>query len=108
MSKEDLPLDKRDDWTEVHNYISAMNEAIKMLETLPFSARLIRNVHKVLLAGVRGEYKQPGEFRKSQNWIGGSSINDAIFIPPVCTSIPELMEDIENLYIIILFSFLNY
>ena len=53
MSKEDLPLDKRDDWTEVHNYISAMNEAIKMLETLPFSARLIRNVHKVLLAGVR-------------------------------------------------------
>ena len=65
MSKEDLPLDKRDDWTEVHNYISAMNEAIKMLETLPFSARLIRNVHKVLLAGVRGEYKQPGEFRKS-------------------------------------------
>lgn len=73
-----------------------MNEAIKMLETLPFSARLIRNVHKVLLAGVRGEHKQPGEFRKSQNWIGGSSINNAIFVPPVCTSIPELMEDIEK------------
>lgn len=96
LSKEDVPLDKRDDWMEVHNYINAMNEAIKMLEDLPFSSRLIRNVHKVLLSGVRGEHKQPGEFRKSQNWIGGLSINDAIFVPPVCTSIPELMEDIEK------------
>ena len=96
LAKEDVPLDKRDDWMEVHNYINAMNEAIKMLEKLPFSSRLIRNVHKVLLAGVRGEHKQPGEFRKSQNWIGGSSINDAIFIPPVHTSIPDLMNDIDE------------
>lgn len=96
LSKEDVPLDKRDDWMEVHNYINAMNEAIKMLEDLPFSSRLIRNVHKVLLSGVRGEHKQPGEFRKSQNWIGGLSINDAIFVPPVSNSIPELMEDIEK------------
>lgn len=96
LSKEDVPLDKRDDWTEVHNYICAMNEAIKMLEELPFSTRLMRNVHKVLLEGVRGEHKQPGEFRRSQNWIGGSSINDAIFVPPVFTSIPDLMEDIEK------------
>lgn len=73
-----------------------MNEAIKMLEELPFSTRLMRNVHKVLLEGVRGEHKQPGEFRRSQNWIGGSSINDAIFVPPVFTSIPDLMEDIEK------------
>ena len=96
LAKEDVPLDKRDDWMEVHNYINAMNEAIKMLEKLPFSSRFIRNVHKVLLAGVRGEHKQPGEFRKSQNWIGGSSINDAIFIPPVHTSIPDLMNDIDE------------
>ncbi len=96
LPKEDVPLDRRDDWMEVHNYINAMNEAIKMLEKLPFSSRLIRNVHKVLLSGVRGEHKQPGDFRKSQNWIGGSSINDAIFVPPVCTSIPDLMEDIEK------------
>lgn len=96
LSKEDVPLDKRDDWMEVHNYINAMNEAIKMLEELPFSSRLIRNVHKTLMGGVRGENKQPGEFRKSQNWIGGSSINDAIFVPPAHTSIPDLMEDIEK------------
>lgn len=96
LSKEDVPLDKRDDWTEVHNYINAMNEAIKLLQSLPFSSRLIRNVHKVLLQGVRGEHKQPGEFRRSQNWIGGTSINDAIFVPPVHTSIPDLMEDIEK------------
>ncbi|MBO4957992.1 MULTISPECIES: Fic family protein [Butyricimonas] len=96
LAKEDVPLDKRNDWMEVHNYINAMNEAIKMLEELPFSSRLIRNVHKVLLSGVRGEHKQPGEFRKSQNWIGGASINDAIFVPPVHTSIPDLMNDIDE------------
>ena len=96
LSREDVPLDKRDDWTEVHNYINAMNEAIKLLDELPFSSRLIRNVHKILLQGVRGEHKQPGEFRRSQNWIGGSNIDDAIFVPPIHTSIPELMEDIEK------------
>ena len=80
LSKEDVPLDRRDDWMEVHNYINAMNEAVKMLEELPFSSRLIRNVHRILMNGVRGEHKQPGEFRKSQNWIGGSSINDACLL----------------------------
>lgn len=95
MPKEDVPLDRRDDWAEVHNYINAMNKAMEMLEKIPFSSRLIRNVHKVLLSGARGEHKQPGEFRKSQNWIGGSSINDAIFIPPINTDIPDLMQDME-------------
>lgn len=96
LSREDVPLDKRDDWTEVHNYINAMNEAIKMLENLPFSSRLIKNVHKVLLQGARGKHKQPGEFRRSQNWIGGASIDDAVFIPPIHSSVPDLMEDIEK------------
>ena len=96
LEKEDVPLDKRDDWVEVHNYIDAMNEAIVMLQDIPFSSRLIRNVHKVLLSGARGEHKQPGEFRRSQNWIGGASINDAIFVPPVFNDIPELIEDIEK------------
>ena len=96
LSKEYVPLDKRDDWMEVHNYINAMDKAIKLLEELPFSSRLIRNVHKELLQGVRGEHKQPGEFRRSQNWIGGSSINDAIFVPPSFDLIPDLMEDIEK------------
>jgi Fic family protein len=96
LDREDIPLDKRDDWEEVHNYIKAMESAIIALEKLPFSSRLIRETHKVLLQGVRGEKKQPGDFRKSQNWIGGATINDALFIPPVHTSVPELMGDIEK------------
>ena len=94
--KEDVPLDKRDDWEEVQNYIQAMEVAIKELDKLPFSSRLIRNTHKSLLQGVRGEKRQPGEFRRSQNWIGGATINDATFIPPIHTSIPELIGDLEN------------
>lgn len=94
-NEEDVPLDKRDDWNEVQNYINAMNEAVKMLNTLPFSSRLIKNVHKVLMDGVRGTHKQPGEFRKSQNWIGGSNINNATFVPPIHTEIDGLMSDIE-------------
>ncbi len=96
LNREDLPLDKRDDWEEVQNYIQAMEWAIPQLEKLPFSSRLIRETHRILLQGVRGEKKQPGEFRMSQNWIGGATINDAVFIPPVHTSVPELMGDIEK------------
>ncbi|MCC8199664.1 MAG: Fic family protein [Tannerellaceae bacterium] len=96
LPEEDVPLDKRDDWQEVKNYTEAMNFATQRLTQLPFSSRLIKEVHNVLLQGARGEHKQPGEFRTSQNWIGGSNINDAIFVPPVHTSIPELMSDIEK------------
>ena len=96
LEKEDIAPDKRDDWEEVQNYVAAMNEAIAKLQALPFSARLIREAHKTLLQGVRGKHKQPGEFRRSQNWIGGATINDAAFVPPVHTSIGELMGDIEQ------------
>jgi len=96
LNKEDIAFEKRDDWEEVQNYISAMNEAVKMLHTLPFSSRLIKQTHKILLQGVRGEHKLPGEYRTSQNWIGGVSINDAVFIPPVHNYINELMSDIEK------------
>jgi len=96
LDKEDIALDQRDDWEEVQNYVAAMNDAIDKLETFPFSARLARETHKILLQGVRGEHKQPGEFRRSQNWIGGASIKDAVFIPPVHTSINDLMSDIEH------------
>ncbi|VBB47535.1 conserved hypothetical protein [uncultured Paludibacter sp.] len=96
LTREDIGIDKRNDWEEVQNYISAMNEAVKMLHSLPFSSRLIKQTHKILLQGVRGEHKLPGEYRSSQNWIGGASINDATFIPPVQTSIDELMSDIEK------------
>jgi Fic family protein len=96
LDKADISLDKRDDWEEVQNYIAAMNEAVKMLHTLPFSSRLIKQTHKILLSGVRGEHKLPGEYRTSQNWIGGASLNDAVFIPPVHTSVGDLMSDIEK------------
>lgn len=96
LDKEDIPLDKRDDWEEVQNYIKAMEWATNELHKLPFSSRLIRETHKVLLQGVRGEKKHPGEFRTSQNWIGGATIKDAIFIPPTPNSVSELMSDMEK------------
>lgn len=96
LTKDEVALEKRDDWEEVQNYIQAMNEAVKSLHTLPFSSRLIKKTHQTLLQGVRGTNKLPGEFRKSQNWIGGASINDASFIPPVHTSIGDLMSDLEH------------
>lgn len=96
MDRERIPPEKRDDWDEVQNYIEAMNRAIHELEHTPFSSRLVRNTHRILMKGVRGAHKQPGEFRKSQNWIGGTSINDAVFVPPVHEAIPDLMSDLEK------------
>lgn len=95
LSKEEIAYEKRDDWEEVQNYISAMNEAVKLLHRLPFSSRLIKQTHKILLQGVRGEHKLPGEYRTSQNWIGGASISDATFIPPIHSSINEFISDLE-------------
>lgn len=92
----DISEEKRNDWEEVQNYIEALNSAIKELDKLPFSARLIKQTHKILLQGVRGKRKMPGEFRTSQNWIGGASIADATFIPPVHQDIAELMADLEK------------
>lgn len=96
QNKIDIAEEKRDDWEEVQNYIEALNTAIKRLEEIPFSSRLIKQTHKILLQGVRGKHKIPGEFRSSQNWIGGASISDAVFIPPNKSEINELMGDLEN------------
>ncbi len=96
QNKEDIALEKRDDWEEVQNYISAMNDAIEQLQQLPFATRLICKTHKILMQGVRGKHKLPGEFRKSQNWIGGATITDATFIPPAHHTINDLMSDLEK------------
>jgi Fic family protein len=96
QAKEDISEEKRNDWDEVQNYIQALNTAIESLKKLPFSTRLIKQTHRTLLQGVRGKHKLPGEFRSSQNWIGGATINDAVFIPPNQNQIPELMSDLEK------------
>jgi Fic family protein len=96
LDKEDVSEEKRDDWEEVQNYILALNTAISSLEKIPFSSRLIKETHKILLKGVRGKHKSPGEFRSSQNWIGGASIHDAIFVPPFHLTVNEYMGDLEN------------
>lgn len=96
LDKEDISEEKRDDWEEVQNYIAALNQAINRLEELPFSSRLIKQMDKTLLSGVRGKHKLPGEFRTSQNWIGGASIADATFIPPIHSTIGEYMGDLEK------------
>lgn len=98
MNKDLIAPERRDDWQEVQNYIHAMNEAIKILKSLPLSNRLLRQTHQVLMQGVRGEHKALGEFRQSQNWIGGSSLQDAFFIPPHQSEIPELMSDLEKFW----------
>ena len=98
MSKEQTRPKKRDDWRKVRNYIDALNTAIAELKALPLSNRLLKQTHAILMSGVRGEHKQPGEFRTSQNWIGGSNLTDAAFIPPHHENVPELMDDLEKFW----------
>ena len=92
IDARDIDPEKRDDWQEVKNYIEAINFAISQLSTLPLSNRLLRHSHAILLSGVRGRHKQPGELRASQNWIG-VSLEHATFIPPHHEHVPELMSD---------------
>ncbi|HLF97061.1 MAG TPA: Fic family protein [Methylococcaceae bacterium] len=98
MPIDQIRPEKRDDWREVRNYINAVNTAIAELKNLPLSNRLLKQTHAILMQGVRGEHKQSGEFRLSQNWIGGSSLLDAAFVPPHQDGVPELMSDLEQFW----------
>jgi Fic family protein len=96
QKQENIEAEKKDDWLEVHNYVESMNQSIKSLDKLPLSNRLLKQAHRTLMQGVRGNRKTPGEFRKSQNWIGGASLRDAVFIPPHQDSVDDLMNDLEK------------
>ncbi len=89
-----VPLD---DVREVSNYVTALNHGLKRLRGgFPLSLRLIREIHQVLLAKGRGSHAQPGEFRKSQNWIGGSRPGNASFVPPPPDCVMSCMSDLES------------
>lgn len=98
MSEELIAPEKRDDWLEVRNYIDAINTAIEELKQLPLSTRLLCQTHAILMRGARGDHKQPGEIRSSQNWIGGSGPGDAAFVPPHPSEVAELMSDLEKFW----------
>jgi Fic family protein len=96
LDEDEITPERKNDWQEVNNYIQSLKQAIIELETLPISSRLIKKTHGILLDSVRGEHKQPGQYRTSQNWIGGNSLADAVFVPPHQMYVNELMGDLEN------------
>ncbi len=87
-----------DDTEEILNYVAALNHGLRRLEELPLSLRLLREIHARLMAGVRGHHATPGEFRRSQNWIGaaGATLNMATFVPPPPHALPDLLAEFER------------
>lgn len=98
LQKEKIDESKRKDTEEIVNYVHALNYGIEILEELPISIRYLKKVHYELLKGVRGETKNPGELRKSQNWIGpkGCTITNATYVPPSVDIMNESLYDLEK------------
>jgi len=94
LTDKDMPSDV----DEIKNYIAAMNHGIHRLKTLPLSGRLLREMHQILLKGVRGQHRTPGEFRKTQNWIGGPTIQTAVFVPPPPREMQRAMSNLEKFF----------
>jgi Fic family protein len=92
------PAPPESDVQEVLNYVRALEYGLERLNALPVSLRLIRELHERLMAGVRGEHATPGEFRRSQNWIGppGCTLNEALFVPPPVPQMHEALDDFEK------------
>lgn len=96
FENEEAPGAPLDDVAEVSSYVAAMNTGLERLKTLPLSLRLIREVHAVLMQNARGGHKQPGEFRTSQNWIGGTRPGNAIFVPPPVEEVMSCLDGFEK------------
>jgi Fic family protein len=90
--------ERRDDVQEVQNYVRALEHGMKRLRDLPISVRLLREMHAVLMEGVRGAHRDPGEFRRVQNWIGppGAEIDEATYVPPPPGEIPATLGALES------------
>jgi hypothetical protein len=94
---EEAPGVPLDDVREVSNYVAAMDHGLARLrEGFPLSLRLLREIHAILLARGRGEAREPGEFRRSQNWIGGTRPGNAVFVPPPAHEVMRCMGDLER------------
>ena len=97
FENDEIPTVSIDDVQEVSNYVAAMQYGLKRLgEGFPLSLRLIREIHDILLRKGRGSSKQPGEFRRSQNWIGGSRPGNALFVPPPPNELPACLDNFEK------------
>ena len=92
----DINPEKRDDWQEVKNYVEALNYGVERIKEIPLSNRFIRELHGILLKNVRGELKNPGEYRTSQNWIGGSKPSNAAYVPPIPSKLSNCLSDLEK------------
>src|SRR3989337_1376224 len=92
IKEESVPYDVK----EIINYIDAMNYGLGRINKLPLSLRLLKEIHKILLKEVRGMERNPGEFRKNQNWIGGISINSASFVPPPPHELFTILDNFEK------------
>ncbi len=95
LSAEAQLLVETEDQREVLNYVRAFEHGLNRLPSLPLSKRLIREMHAELLAGVRGEGATPGEFRRSQNWLGGTNPSNALFVPPPVHLLEDALDDFE-------------
>jgi len=90
------PLVSVEDVEEVSNYVQALKYGLERLKNFPLSLRLVKEIHSILLSGGRGSTKMPGEFRCSQNWIGGTRPGNALFVPPPVTHLNECLSNFEN------------
>lgn len=96
LEKYDVDPEKRDDWQEVQNYVEAINYGIERVKELPVCTRMIKEIHSILLKDVRGEHKNPGEYRTSQNWVGGSRPSNAVYVPPIPSEVSNCLGDLEK------------